>query len=117
MREIKYRKQTSIKHKRKAIQLSERSEDKECLTHVRKNFVYMVNPHEGDQQPTLTPPEIYIRKAYDSKKREERFSFRVKGAFYITRNNSYLRVEFCHSLNIEIHWKTKDFSPKSVILT
>ena len=107
---------TSILNRSKAISVSESSEDKECRTYVRKNFVYIVSPDVEPQQE-ISQPDIYIKKSYDTNTKEERFSFRVKGAFFITRDRLFYKVSFCHSLNINIVWKTKIFSPKSVTLT
>ena len=108
---------TSLLNRSKAISVSETSEDKECKTYVRKNFVYIVSPDVEPQEQTINPPDIYIKKSYDSKTKQERFSFRVKGSFYITRERAFYKVSFCHSLTINITWKLKVFSPKSVTLT
>lgn len=107
---------TSLLNRSKAISVSESSEDKECKTYVRKNFVYIVSP-EVQPEEDISQPDIFIKKSYDTKTKEERFSFRVKGSFYITRERSIYKVSFCHSLNINIAWKAKIFSPKSVTLT
>ena len=107
---------TSLLNRSKAISVSESSEDKECKTYVRKNFVYIVSP-DVDAQEEIAQPDIFIKKSYDSKTKEERFSFRVKGSFFITRERAFYKVSFCHSLNINITWKVKIFSPKSVTLT
>ena len=116
MRKILYKKMTSMLNRSKAISVSESSEDKECKTYVRKNFVYIVSP-DVDPQQEVAAPDIFIKKSYDTKTKEEKFSFRVKGSFYITRERSFYKVNFCHSLQINIAWKTKVFSPKSVTLT
>ena len=107
---------TSMLNRSKAISVSESSEDKECKTYVRKNFVYIVSP-DVEPQEELSQPDIFIKKSYDTKTKEEKFSFRVKGSFFITRDRAIYKVSFCHSLNINIAWKTKVFSPKSVTLT
>ena len=117
MRKILYKKMTSLLNRSKAISVSESSEDKECKTYVRKNFVYIVSPDAHPEMEEINPPDIYIKKSYDTKTKEERFSFRVKGCFFITREQAFFKVCFCHSLNINITWKAKIFSPKSVTLT
>ena len=117
MRRILYKKMTSLLNRSKAVSVSETSEDKECKTYVRKNFVYIVTPDVEPQGEEISPPDIYIKKSFDSKTKEERFSFRVKGSFFITRERAIYKVSFCHSLSINISWKLKVFSPKSVTLT
>src|SRR3989338_7916258 len=116
MRNIIYKKKQSIEHRRKLISIAENSEDKECKTYVRKSFVYIVSKAETAVE--VNPPEIFIKKRFDTKSLIERFSFRVKGAFYITRERNLFKVDFCHTLRINIIWKSKLFSPKkSVTLT
>ena len=116
MRHISYKKRKNLKYKRQLVSVSERNEDKECRTLVRKNFVYVVSSVPDTTMP-LPPADIYIRKEFNTERKEERFSFRVKGALYTSRGRQYLKAEFCHSLQIQINWKTKNFSPKSVNLT
>lgn len=116
MRDLLYKKKTSYKSKRKVISLGERFEDNKCKTHVRKSFVYMLNP-EMTMHPKLSEPELIIKKFYDSKRKEEKFLFRVKGYFYIRRNRCLFRVNFLHALNIHIQWKTKIPSSQSATLT
>ncbi len=116
MKEVLYRNATSLPKGRKAIFISEKCEDKECRTYVRKSFVYLVSPEMRVCQPA-NAPDIHIRKAYNSKTKEEKFTFRIKGYFYITKDFSVLKVRFCHSLKIKILWKSKLFSPKSATLT
>lgn|SRR3989338_11689257 len=117
MRNIIYKKKQSLEHRRKIISICENSEDKECKTYIRKSFIYIISKVEamGENQ---NPPEIFIKKRFDTKSLVERFSFRVKGAFYITRERNLFKVDFCHTLRINIIWKSKLFSPKkSVTLT
>lgn len=117
MKEILYRKRQSLKYRRKLIAIQEHNEDKDCTTHIRKSFAYLVamaSPSDG----ALTEPQIFIKKYRDSKGQVENFSFRVRGAFYMERDRYMLKVDFCHTLKINIHWKNKVFSPnKSVTLT
>ena len=117
MRNITYKKKQSLEHRRKLISICENSEDKECKTYVRKSFVYIVSKAESaEEQPAA--PEIYIKKRFDTKSLTERFSFRVKGSFYLTQDRNLFKVNFCHTLRINIIWKSKIFSPKkSVTLT
>ena len=116
MRRILYKKMTSLHNRSKAISVAEASEDKECKTYVKKSFVYLVTP-EANVNETASAPEIYIKKSYDTRTKEERFSFRVKGLFYINRDHVYFKVHFSHSLNIHITWKPKVISHKSATLS
>ncbi len=117
MRELTYRKKQSLKNRRRMISVNEHTEDTDCKTHVRKSFVYIVRSIKKIEKPT-EKPDIYIHKAFDSKTNEEKFSFRVKGAFYMENKGSTFLVDFCHTLKIDIQWKNKVFSPnKSATLT
>ena len=117
MRNIIYKKKQSLEHRRKLISICENSEDKECKTYVRKSFVYIVSKAEGMEE-IPNPPEIFIKKRFDTKSLVERFSFKVKGSFYLTKERILFKVNFCHTLRINIIWKSKIFSPKkSVTLT
>jgi hypothetical protein len=78
---------------------------------VRKSFVYIVSPVD-EIEANVRAPEIDIKKSFDTKKREEKFSFRVKGEFSITQGRRQFKVDFCHTLKIDIIWKGKIFSPK-----
>ncbi len=117
MREILYKKKHSLKSRRKMITLTERNEDNECKTYVRKHFVYIVSRVELTNE-NLERPDVIIKKSYNTKTKTEDFSFRVKGNFYMTQERRIFQVSFCHSLRINIIWKLPDLSPKkSVTLT
>ena len=117
MKKVLYKKRQSLKHRRKVIAMHEFCEDQDCRTHVRKSFVYIVTSAHHGESP-VESPQVYVRKFYDTKLHHEKFSFRVKGAFYMTKDRAIFRVDFCHTLKIDIHWKNKIFSPKkSVTLT
>ena len=117
MRNIIYKKKQSLEHRRKLISICENTEDKECKTYVRKSFIYIVSKAEAVEEHPK-PPEIFIKKRFDTQSLTERFSFRVKGSFYLNQERNLLKVNFCHTLRINIIWKSKIFSPKkSVTLT
>lgn len=111
MRTIQYKKKHSMKHRRKVISINEYNDDNDCRTYIHKSFVYIVSRVKG-VGPALGEPHIYIRKHFDTKLHQEDFSFKVKGAFYMTRDRQVFKVDFCHALKIEIVWKSKVFSPK-----
>jgi hypothetical protein len=117
MRKICYKKRQSLKNRRKRISIHEVSEDKDCKTDVQKSFIYIVSRVSQVTGKTQNP-EIFIRKAFDSRTRQEKFRFKVKGSFFLTRDRNLFKVDFCHTLYIAIIWKNKIFSPKkSVTLT
>ncbi len=111
MREVLYRKWNSVKDRRKMMSIRETSDEQDCRTSVRKHFVYFVT-QEKQMENTINPPRIDIAKYVNTRTNEEKFHFRVKGYFYITKNQQLLKVRFCHSLHIGIAWKKKIFSPK-----
>ncbi len=117
MREIMYKKRQSIIHRRKCITIDERAEDKDCKTHVRKNFIYIVRKTKKIKK-RFNKPEVHIKKTFDSNTLVEGFSFRVKGSFSMNSGRHFFNVDFCHTLKINIKWKNKIFSPnKSATLT
>ena len=117
MREVLYKKQQSLAKKRKVISICESSEEKDYKTRVRKNFIYVVTK-ERQVNPNVVEPHIYITKQINSRTKEEKFFFRVKGAFYMAQEDCVFKVDFRHSLNILIQWNKENFSPKkSVTLT
>ena len=111
MREVLYRKRKTNNKRRKLISLIERTNEKDCSTYVRKHFVYFVDKELSEPEPIVSP-EIYIKKAFDSKKKEEAFHFRVKGVFHMSHGRHLVRVRFCHTLHISIIWKNKALFPK-----
>ena len=117
MREILYKRRDSLQRKRKIMSISDLSDKKDYTSSVRKKFIYVVSPAEKSELD-LKQPQIYITKQYNSETKEEKFSFRVKGSFYMNQDRCLFKVNFRHSLRIVIKWKVKEFSPKkSVTLT
>jgi len=103
--------------RRKVVVITSHTEDTQCKTMVRKSFAYKVTTVDGALAP-VAEPNIFIHKKYDTKKRVERFNFRVKGGFYLTRERTCVRVDFHHALTIAVTWKAKMISPKqSEVLT
>lgn len=106
VREIMYRNLTSAKNKRRVISVSEKSENKDVITRIHRAFIYIVS-REVEAVEDLPAPVFFITKNYHTKTREEKFSFRVKGVFYVIKGNSFLMVHFCHSLRVDIIRKSK----------
>jgi hypothetical protein len=106
----------SLARRKKTLSISERSEDKECQTRVKKSFIYLVSAQETMDE-VLAGPVIYIKKCRNTKTQQEYFYFRIKGCFYLAKDKNFFKVRFCHCLKIHILWKTKQFSsPKSATL-
>jgi len=113
MRDILH-KTTAVRHGRgKVISLREHSEEKECVTDVRKNFIYMAT--EADTEEVQSVPQVHIKKYFDSVTNDEKFSFRVKGFFYVNHSRRLMKVDYCHTLRINLHWKGKVSSPKKTV--
>ncbi|HOD12515.1 MAG TPA: hypothetical protein PLO93_02300 [Candidatus Omnitrophota bacterium] len=101
MREIAFKNLTSTAKRRKVISLVEKTEKQGFLVSSHKTIVYVVSAVTAPVRE-LAQPEYYICKTYDSKEKIEKFSLRVKGTSYITQEGSLLRIDFCHSLRIDI---------------
>jgi hypothetical protein len=113
MRDILH-KTTGILHGRgKVITLREHAEEKECITDVRKNFIYVTTEAQSEERQSV--PQVHIKKSFDSVKRDEKFSFRVKGFFYVNHSRRLMKVAYCHTLRIILHWKVKTSSPKKSV--
>ena len=96
----------------KRMSISQKTIDKECYTLVRKSFIYNVSRVYDDNNYKNQSPQICIKKVVDTKKRIEKFTFRVKGKFYITYNRMLFEVYFQHRLNIQISWKNEISYPQ-----
>lgn len=111
MKKVLYKKFTDPAQGLKSMSIGQRYQDKESRTYVLKKFVYQVS-RSSEVCPEDTPPQMFIKKHFDSKKGIERFNFQVKGCFHLRHKRMLIKVNFQHSLNIKITWKNKDFSPK-----
>lgn len=117
MRTVQFKKKTDLNKKTKVFSITQKTEDKKCVTRVYKSFLYNVSP-TAKIAPVIEQPQVNIKKCFDSEKAIEKFKFKVTGNFHITHNRVLFRVDFKHSLIIHIKWKNKVFSPKkSEILT
>ncbi len=115
MKNILHKTKEILKGQGKLIIIQEHSQDKDCVSDVRKNFLYLAKEvgREEDQQA----PQVHVRKSFDSLRRDEKFSMRVKGFFYVNHNRRLIKVGYYHTLKILLHWKTAIVSPsKSVTM-
>ena len=106
MREILFKNQTSLKNRRRVICVSEKAESKEVTTRVHKVFIYVVG-REVEAVEDIPAPVFSIIKHFNTKTKEEKFAFRVKGMFYVVQDSGYLVIHFCHSLRIDVARKSK----------
>jgi hypothetical protein len=113
MRDILHKTMAILHGRGKVITLRDHAEEKECVTDVRKNFIYLATEAQSEEKPST--PRVHIRKFFDSVSRDERFSFRVKGAFYVNHNRRLMKVDYCHTLRINLHWKAKVTTPKKTV--
>lgn len=117
MNEMLLKKKLNTEKRIKSFTINKVSEDKDSKTHVKKSFVYLVS-HAKELESKSEAPQIHITKSIDNKKKIENMIFQVKGQFFMPYNRQLVSVKFRHTLNIEIYWKNKIFSPKkSAVLT
>jgi len=113
MKDIIHKTREILQQRGRVVLMIEHSEDKECITHIRKNFIYVAQP--ADEETSSVAPEVHIKKSFDSKSKDERFALRVKGFFFVNRNRKLVRVDYCHTLKIHLHWKSQLGSPKKSV--
>ncbi|MBI3601420.1 MAG: hypothetical protein HY209_00775 [Candidatus Omnitrophica bacterium] len=113
MRDIFHKTKEILKGRGKIITIHEHAQDKECISDVCKNFIYLAQ--ETDHEDALHAPQVHIRKFFDSLNRDEKFSMRVKGFFYVNRNRRLIKVCYYHTLKILLHWKSAIISPKKSV--
>jgi hypothetical protein len=113
MRDILHKTTAVLKGRGKVITLREHAEEKECITDVRKNFIYIST--EADHEEEQSVPQVHIAKSFDSVSQDEKFAFRVKGFFYVNHSRRLIKVAYCHTLRINLHWKVKSSSPKKTV--
>ncbi len=114
MKKVLHKTRVAFDNRIKMTKIIEDKEDKDCITKIRKSFVYVLTPVVAEAQ-TPAEPHIKIRKSFDTKTRDEKFSFRIKGSIYVDHNRRLIRVDYCHGLRIHLKWKTKVFSPKKSV--
>ena len=60
-------------------------------------------------------PQVHIKKSFDSITQDEKFCLRVKGFFYVNHSRRLMKVDYSHTLRINLHWKVKTSSPKKTV--
>ncbi|MDE1919974.1 MAG: hypothetical protein KGJ09_00975 [Candidatus Omnitrophica bacterium] len=112
MRDIFHKTTAILEGRGKVITLREHAEEKECVTDVRKNFIYVAAEVQREEKQSI--PRVYIKKSFDSATRDEKFFFRVKGVLYVNHCRRLMQVAYCHTLRINLHW-LKNVSPKKTV--
>jgi hypothetical protein len=113
MRDIIHKTTGILNGRGKVITLREHAEEKECVTDVRKNFIYLATEAQFEEE--LPIPRVHIAKSFDSVRQDEKFCFRVKGFFYVNHSRRLMKVAYCHTLRINLHWNMKISSPKKTV--
>ena len=113
MKDILHKTKEILKGRGKKIVIHEHSQDKECVSDIRKNFLYVAQ--EVDHQEDPPTPEVRVRKSYDSLNRNEKFMMRIKGFFYVNRNRRLVKVGYHHTLRVLLHWKSAMVSPNKSV--
>ena len=111
MKDVLHKIRETVQGRGKIILMTERSEDKQCVSDVRKKFLYVAKEVDADGGTAV--PQVHIEKSFDSKTRDEYFSMRVRGFFHVYRNRRMVKVGYCHLLKIRLHWKNS--SPKKSV--
>ncbi len=113
IRDVLHKTKEVLRGRGKTVIIREHSEDRECASDVRKTFIYIAE--EADIEGEAVTPQVHIEKSFDSANRNENFVFRVRGLFYVNRNRRLVKVAYCHTLKILLHWKSKESSPKKSV--
>lgn len=107
MRELLLKNLTSLNKKRKILSLSEAFNKDGVLTRVNRSFIYLVREVVGAGE-IAEKPEFFIYKIHDSKLKQEKFLFKIKGNFYVSCNQKMYLVIYCHSLRIALSEETQE---------
>ncbi len=113
MRDMLHKTKEVLKGRGRIILITEHKEDRDSVSDVRKEFVYVTR--ETDREEALPAPQVRIDKFYDSENRDEFFALRVKGALYTYRHRRLMKIGYSHHLKIRLHWKSHVASPKKSV--
>ena len=113
MRDLLHKTREVLKGRGRIVLITEHKQDQECVSNVRKEFVYVAR--EISHEEALPAPQVHIEKSYDSENRDEYFSLRVKGALHVYRNRRLMKIGYSHRLTIRLHWKSHSASPKKSV--
>ena len=113
MRDILHKTTAVLQGRGKVIALREHADEDECVTDVRKHFIYVATEAQSEEKQST--PRVHIAKSFDSVHHDEKFSFRVKGFFYVNHSRRLMKVDYCHTLRINLHWKAEASAPKKTV--
>ena len=113
MKDVLHKVRETVGGRGKIILITERAEDKQCVSDVRKKFIYVAK--EVDSDGGTATPQVRVEKYFDSKTNDEFFSMIVRGFFHVYRNRRMVKVGYCHFLKIRLRWKIKNISPKNSV--
>lgn len=111
VKQVQHKTRVAFQNRVKITKIVENSEDKDCITSVKKTFVYVLTRVTDDTQ-ALPEPQTRIRKSFDTKTRDEKFSFRIKGSIYVNHSRRLVKsIIVIHFVSI-CDGKQKFSSPK-----
>ncbi|MBF0511950.1 MAG: hypothetical protein HQL13_06445 [Candidatus Omnitrophica bacterium] len=113
MKDIIHKSASILHGQGKSIVIREHAQDDQCVTDVRKNFIYVAQ--EADSQEEQAAPKVRIKKSFDSVNKDEKFSFRVIGHYYVTHHRRLIKIIYAHTLKINLHWKCPVTSLKKIV--
>jgi len=114
MKNVMYIKRELVDRGR-VVSVREQHDEKDSVTRVMKNFVYLVSFADAIPKD-LDTPEIHVTKKISAEDKTETFVFKVKGAIYVKENRFIYCVQYCHSLCVHLYWKTHVLSTKPAAL-
>lgn len=113
MKNVLHKIRETAKGRGKVVLMNEHAEDKQCVTDIRKKFIYVAKEVDSDGGSCV--PQVHIEKCFDSITRDEYFAMRVRGFFHVYRNRRMVKIGYSHILRIRLHWKSKEASPKKSV--
>ncbi|MBF0618613.1 MAG: hypothetical protein HQL19_00415 [Candidatus Omnitrophica bacterium] len=111
MKNVTYKKRSLPENRGRVVSVREALSDQECDSRSMKNYVYILS--RADAVPKDIPvPEIHVTKRIMNEGQDEAFFLKVKGIIYTTKGRFIYKVDYCHSLTVQMHWKTHVLSSK-----
>ncbi|MBF0387157.1 MAG: hypothetical protein HQL20_04805 [Candidatus Omnitrophica bacterium] len=105
MKNVNYSKKELKGGRGRVVLVRESVPETDCDTSIRKSFVYLART--VDEIPAVTPaPEIRVVKAINSDAQREAFYMRVKGVVYFRQGRFMHKVDYLHTLAVQMLWKT-----------
>ena len=96
-----FRSLTSLEKRRKVLASSEVMDKEGVRSIIRRHFVYIVREIKS-QQISKPLPYLYVLRAHNNRKQEEKFFCRMKGSIYAVNKGRLYLILFMHSLKISL---------------